>query len=141
MFASLLLICLLFVGGTSAFSLPGHELRLHSATRKELLMSRKRTEKSRRQSILYGNSVDKGMDKDAADTEDDGYNDELSQTEDEPLSFLGLSQKQEVDSLDNGLVFLGPIILVVQLLVMYEMVFGSEVPVSFGGPPPLPPNM
>lgn len=67
--------------------------------------------------------------------------DESSNEEEEMLTFLGLTPKQELDSLDNGLVFLGPIILIVQLLVMYEMVFGSEVPISFGGPPPLPTEM
>mmetsp|Transcript_3796 Transcript_3796/g.8082 ORF Transcript_3796/g.8082 Transcript_3796/m.8082 type:complete len:148 (-) Transcript_3796:181-624(-) len=63
-----------------------------------------------------------------------------SENSDRP-SFMGLSSKKEVDSLDNGLLFLGPILLLVQLSIMWEMVFGTEVPITFGGGPPTPPGM
>ena len=55
-------------------------------------------------------------------------------------TFLGLSSKKDVDSLDNGLLFLGPILLFVQLSIMWEMIFGTEIPIVFGTPP-LPTGM
>jgi len=99
------------------------------------------TEQNIRSVVVFGSSEKVESNQDTNDGSDNEEGEVTTQSGDEPLTFLGLTPKRELDSLDNGLVFLGPILIAVQLLVMYEMIFGSEIPITFGGPPPLPPSV
>eukprot|EP00591_Stephanopyxis_turris_P004546 CAMPEP_0195526128 /NCGR_PEP_ID=MMETSP0794_2-20130614/27024_1 /TAXON_ID=515487 /ORGANISM="Stephanopyxis turris, Strain CCMP 815" /LENGTH=122 /DNA_ID=CAMNT_0040656749 /DNA_START=175 /DNA_END=543 /DNA_ORIENTATION=+ len=57
----------------------------------------------------------------------DGEPVERENENEQSKTFLGLSPKQEVDSLDNGLSFAGPVILLVQLYILFSVATGTDV--------------